>query len=95
MKRRAILKMFGVAPAVILTPGLLMPVRPVSIIQPLWWWQQSEHEVIITREALEDYGVTLNSIEHPVNRQLYIQRLALGMRRTKSVLRQRQYESFS
>jgi hypothetical protein len=27
MKRRELLKMFGVAPAVILTPGLLMPIQ--------------------------------------------------------------------
>lgn len=29
MKRRDLLKMFGVAPAIILTPNLLMPVRPM------------------------------------------------------------------
>ena len=30
MKRRDLLKLFGVAPAVILTPGLLMPVKPLT-----------------------------------------------------------------
>lgn len=29
MKRRQLLKLFGVAPAVILTPGLLMPVKKI------------------------------------------------------------------
>ncbi len=60
MKRRDLLKMFGVAPAVILTPGLLMPIHSLNSDDEYYSHLSDLNGNRIRKYHIVDYEIVFN-----------------------------------